>query len=184
MATEDVNFSRVNFLLVDPDPNIRRITKSILRGFGVENIKLAESAQNAKAILMAGPIDFLLCDSKLSDVSGFDLVSSIRMDEKSRYRFMPIILMMGHTPPAHVEKARDCGANLVVTKPLSPSALYKRLAWVATDERPFIVAPYYVGPDRRFKNDAEPLKFGRRAEDSTVDMLGEENSSAENHTTA
>jgi hypothetical protein len=59
--------------------------------------------------------------------------------------------------------ARDAGANLVIGKPVSPRALFDRIAWVAKAPRPFIETANYAGPDRRFR-DVEPLDGKRKRE--------------------
>jgi hypothetical protein len=54
---------------------------------------------------------------------------------------------------------------------LSPEILVQRIHWVARESRPFIVAPGYVGPDRRFKNSGPPPGTnGRRADDLSLDV--------------
>ena len=173
MAQDDLNFSDIAFLVVEADANFRQLIAGILRGFGVGGIKEAESADEAMPFLTGGNVDFVVADSHLSGVSGFELVQTVRANPENPSRFIPFIVMMSHTPMTHVMKARDCGANIVVAKPFSPAVLYHRLSWVARDERPFIVTPRYIGPDRRFKIEGYPNGVGRRAEDQQTDV-GEE----------
>jgi DNA-binding response OmpR family regulator len=78
---------------------------------------------------------------------------------------------MGHQTLGNVRQARDAGANLVVAKPLSPDVLLRRITWVARESRQFIVAPGYVGPDRRFRNDGPPVGTnGRRSDDLSLEV--------------
>lgn len=70
-------------------------------------------------------------------------------------------------PPA---KARDCGANVVIRKPVSPQILFDRLAWVSRVQRPFIECESYIGPDRRFKSIGPPGGVGRRSTDLSADV--------------
>ena len=87
-----------------------------------------------------------------------------------------MILLQGHTPAGQVEKARDCGANIVVVKPLRPSVLLDRIVWCATAKRNFLETDNYMGPDRRFQNLGPPNGGpGRRktdADDLTVSEEG------------
>jgi DNA-binding response OmpR family regulator len=79
---------------------------------------------------------------------------------------MPVVLTMGHARPTQVHKARDSGANFVVTKPIAPKVLLERIFWVAREERPFIETKNYLGPERRFKREGPPIgKPGRRRGD-------------------
>ena len=73
-----------------------------------------------------------------------------------------------------VKSARDCGANMVIAKPMSPSSLYERLTWVAFHPRKFIETATYFGPDRRFKIEGFPSGKGRRAGDNEVEIKAEE----------
>jgi hypothetical protein len=72
-----------------------------------------------------------------------------------------------------IKSARDAGANMVVTKPMSPSSLYDRLSWIAFNPRNFIDAPTYFGPDRRFKIEGYPTGVGRRKGDKPIEVAEE-----------
>jgi DNA-binding response OmpR family regulator len=113
----------------------------------------------------------LLCDSSLPGINGFSLIKKIRADENP-HRYIPIVLLTSHTQQDNVERARDCGANMVVAKPISPRSLYSRLLWAAENERAFIESKDYCGPDRRFKIEGFPTGVGRRAEDEIDETVG------------
>jgi DNA-binding response OmpR family regulator len=68
----------------------------------------------------------------------------------------PVIMTAAHIRRSRVAEARDCGANFLITKPFSASALLQRIVWVARDGRPFIEVGDYFGPDRRFRSDPPP----------------------------
>ena len=53
-------------------------------------------------------------------------------------RFVPIVVLSSYTQHKHVTQARDAGANLVLTKPVSPQVLFDHIALVAKAPRPFI----------------------------------------------
>jgi DNA-binding response OmpR family regulator len=53
-------------------------------------------------------------------------------------------------------RARDAGANFVLTKPIAPNLLLQRIMWIGRDARPFVELESYVGPDRRFSLDGPP----------------------------
>ena len=69
-------------------------------------------------------------------------------------------------------RARDCGANFLVKRPLSPMALLERIVWVSKEGRGFVLDENYVGPDRRFKATVMP-KGGRRREDRVTTIEGD-----------
>src|SRR5665213_2141524 len=69
-----------------------------------------------------------------------------------------------HTERGAVERARDCGSNIVLAKPVSPQSLLERIIWIAREKRPFVNCGSYMGPDRRFHDTGPPAGVqGRRA---------------------
>jgi two-component system, chemotaxis family, chemotaxis protein CheY len=81
--------------------------------------------------------------------------------------------MTGDTRATTIKTARDVGANMVAAKPMSPSSLYDRLAWIAFNPRQFIDTATYFGPDRRFKIEGYPSGVGRRKGDQEI-VVGED----------
>lgn len=162
MATTDLNLKSLTFLIADANLHFQGIVKGMLQGFGARRI---EMATNGKVVLNRSQnelIDLLICDCYLPGLDGFEVVRQIRQDEKNPNRFTPIIVLTSHTQLQNVQRARDCGANLVLTKPISPKLLYERLLWVAEDPRPFVIGAEYVGPDRRFKIEPRDEENDRR----------------------
>ena len=98
-----------------------------------------------------------------TQLDGFDLVKRIRGDYHNPNRHTPVIVLTGHAQARNVERARDCGANLVLAKPISPKMIYDRLLWIAEDPRPFVLSQGYIGPDRRFKEGPQLGDADRRA---------------------
>jgi len=77
-----------------------------------------------------------------------------------------VILITGHTQKSNVERARDCGANIVLAKPSSPNSVLERIVWAAREKRPHVRTSSYAGPDRRFHDAGAPKGVqGRRYND-------------------
>ena len=76
--------------------------------------------------------------------------------------FAPTMLVSGHTQLRNVQRARDCGANYIVAKPVSPDVLLERIIWVAREKRPFIQCDSYFGPDRRVHDTGPPPGVAER----------------------
>ena len=79
-------------------------------------------------------------------------------------------MLTSHARAQNVERARDCGANLVLAKPISPKMIYDRLLWIAEDPRPFVLTRSYIGPDRRFKEGPPLGAADRRAAGASADV--------------
>lgn len=170
MSNDNVNLRGSTFLIADQNSYFSSICNSILRGFGATKIIEVHDAADAIKALTAYKIDLLLCDAKLPPTDGMQFTRSIRWDKECEFRTLPILIMTSDTRSTMVAKARDCGANMIVVKPVSPSSLYDRLAWVAFNTRKFVDSPNYFGPDRRFKIEGFPNGVGRRKGDKAAEL--------------
>ena len=168
MTKDSVNLRGLTFLIADQNTYFSSICNSILRGFGATKVIEAHDKGDAIKALTAYKVDLLLCDAKLPPTDGMEFTHSIRWNKQCEFRTLPILIMTSDTRSTMVTKARDCGANMIVTKPVSPSSLYDRLAWVAFNTRKFVDSPNYFGPDRRFKIEGFPYGVGRRKGDKAA----------------
>jgi CheY-like chemotaxis protein len=168
-----INLSRATCLAVDDSPMALEILAQVMGGFGVGKLIKADSAQEAQKIVKDTPLDFIVTDGHMPEMDGYELVKWVRSLEDSENRFIPILLATGETRLSHVFRARDCGANFVVAKPITPKVLLDRLVWMARDKRDFIEAETYVGPDRRFKREGPPPGMSGRRHDDLSGKLGD-----------
>lgn len=167
---ESMNFSKVKALIVDSDQFAVEILGQILEGFGLPEARSTDNTESARDILLEGKFDLLICEAMLKDGPGTSLVRWVRSQANPRVRYMPVVMLTGHTQLGYVESGRDSGVNVVVKKPVSPMVLFDRLVWSANSPRPFIETDTYVGPDRRFKFMGLPEGGGRRKTDLDGDI--------------
>lgn len=159
-----VNFSGAVTMVIDDSAFSRELTVEALRGFGVQVRYTCSSGQDAIEILRDQSVDLLLVDCEMPGLDGCELVHWVRHSGLDPNAYVPIIMTAGHVRRSKLAAVRDCGANYLITKPFSASSLLERLIWVARDNRPFIEAGDYKGPDRR-RNKPKPLKEGERRAD-------------------
>ena len=174
MAAATLNLRELNFLVADASKNFQTLVSRILLNFGAGKVLDAYTGPSALDLVKGKKIDVLLCDVNLPELDGFDLTKTIREDATMKNRAIPIFVLTSHTQANNVHRARDCGANLVVAKPVSPNILFDRLLWVAKSPRPFVETEGYFGPDRRFKIEGFPDGVGRREDDSITDVDSED----------
>lgn len=161
-----INLEKASVLLVDETPLGLDVLSTIVNGFGIGERLRATSAFEAMDIVRTRTIDLILVESALQGMDGYDFISWLRRSGLKPNAYAPAILITGHTPADKVAKGRDCGANYIVTKPLTTLALLERIVFVARDSRAFVECDAYVGPDRRFKNVGPPEGIaGRRRTD-------------------
>lgn len=165
-----IDLRHANVLCADEMTQGLEILGQILMGFGVQHIARAQSAEDFRRMLNTQAFDLILVDAALGG-NGFELVQWLRRSNLEGNRFAPSVVLSGHTPRSQVETARDCGANFVVIKPVSPATLLERVMWIGRTARLFVEAGAYVGPDRRFKNQGVPSGAkGRRSSDLSAEL--------------
>lgn len=166
MPSSTVNFSSVSILLADANHQGMDILTQILSGFGARHLHRCETFEDACATLKRKPFDLIITDASLDEQDGYRLVNWLRHSGAEPNNMASAVIVAGHTPARDIARARDCGANYVVAKPLTPQVLIDRLVWLTRDSRPFVQTPTYIGPDRRWHSVGPPAGMrGRRATD-------------------
>lgn len=111
-------------------------------------------------ILKTDVVDLLVIDCEMPGMDGHELVRWLRRSALEPNAYIPVIMTAGHVRRSKVGDVRDCGANFLITKPFSVRTFLERIIWVAQDDRPFVEAGGYFGPDRRVKNGPVPAAAG------------------------
>ncbi|HEX5379824.1 MAG TPA: response regulator [Phenylobacterium sp.] len=149
-----ISLARIKFLVVDDNVHAIDLVKTMLRGFGVDQVVEAQTIAEAKKALKAAPVDIVILDYLMGDEEGVTLARHIRLDPASPSPFVPIIMLTGHADRARVMAARDAGVNEFCIKPFTPADLMKRIMAVIDHPRPFVRSDSgYFGPDRRRRDD-------------------------------
>ena len=160
--TAIINLTGAVTMVVDDSSFSAEITTGALSGFGIRTRYSCKSAVEAMEVLNESEIDLLVVDCEMPGMDGFELVQWLRRSGPPN-AFVPVIMTAAHIRRSMVHKARNCGANYIVTKPFSAASLLERIVWVARDNRPFLEVGDYFGPDRRFRQ-SEPPGAERRAD--------------------
>lgn len=146
---EAYDLSRISILVVDHNKYMQILVKEILRAFNVRDIKTADDGADALKVLKTYPTDIIITDWLLSPIDGLEFVTMIRRNADSSNPMVPIIMLSGYSEYHRVSQARDAGINEFLAKPVSPAALYHRIASIIRKPRMFVRTSSYVGPDRR-----------------------------------
>lgn len=109
-------------LVVDDEPPIRRLLRTSLssQGFGV--VEAADGREAAEQIRRSGP-DLVILDLGLPDMSGLDLIRTIRAGGSS----LPILVLSSRSDERGKVEALDLGADDYVTKPFGTAELFARI---------------------------------------------------------
>ena len=140
---------RLDVLVVDDNRHMRELMKVILDGLGVGSIRAVATAEAGLAEVAMKPPDIIFVDWMMEPIDGMGFVARVRSDEASPARFVPIIMITGHTEASRVAAARDGGVTEFLAKPVSARQIAQRLESVIHNPRPFVRTRMYFGPDRR-----------------------------------
>ena len=133
-----INLEKLVVLLVDDNPQSLDILAQVVTGFGVRSIIRSPGGEDARAQLSRDQYDLVITDAQMPGLDGYALTSWIRREAPGQNRFVPVILVTAHTRKTHVTRARDCGANYAITKPIRPKTVLERIYWIAKEDRMFI----------------------------------------------
>tara|TARA_R110000787_G_scaffold86057_9_gene183341 strand:+ start:40471 stop:40995 length:525 start_codon:yes stop_codon:yes gene_type:complete len=163
------SLERVNFLIVDDNKAMRHLVETVLQALGATNIFEATNGAEAFTELANFPADIIICDWNMQPMDGIAFTREIRTSAESPNRYVPIILLTGHTELSRVREARDAGVNEFLAKPISATSIYSRIKSIIERPRQFVRSPEYFGPDRRRRDLKEYPGPFRRATDVSAD---------------
>jgi putative two-component system response regulator len=147
-------------LVVDDDDTIRRLLGQIMEMGGYAHT-LAASAKEARTYLENQAFDLILCDIKMPEESGIDLVQYILSD----YPDTAVIMLTGSDDPELVKTAREIGTYGYIIKPFKPNELMINMA-NALHRRELEIA------NRAYRKNLEQIVQKRTAElQETLDKL-------------
>jgi two-component system chemotaxis response regulator CheY len=143
------DFARLRVLVVDDNPQFHRVFNAILRGVGVDDIRVALSVEAALREICDVRPDIVFLDWCMEPLNGLDLVRLIRNAESGPDAVIPIVMLTGYAEAHRVKAARDAGVTEFLVKPVSMQSVAARIDEILYRPRAFIRAPTFVGPDRR-----------------------------------
>jgi two-component system nitrogen regulation response regulator NtrX len=105
-------------LIVDDEPNIRRMLGALLRAEGFRT-REAGSGRGALAEVMAEEPDAVLMDLYMADETGLDALPKLREAAPE----LPVVMMSGKASLSDAVRATKLGAFHFIEKPLTPEAV-------------------------------------------------------------
>ncbi len=148
-AREDISSLRV--LIVDDNRFHRSLIRNTLMSQTINSQWEAEGVDEAEAILAGDAIDLIILDNNMPGEKGITFTQRIRQGKTKANRFTPIIMASAYGDEKVISAARNAGVHEYVLKPFNVATLLKRVVLTFKIPRDFIIAPGYVGPDRRWR---------------------------------
>lgn len=113
-----------NILIIEDERDIRELLRLQLE-LQKYNVYVAENGEQAKKLMDQQQIDLFLVDRMLPDISGLEVCSHIRRNEK--YQESPIILVTALSESHNIIEGLDAGADDYITKPFDINVLHARV---------------------------------------------------------
>jgi len=117
-------------LVVDDDPDTSDLIQFFLEGKGAR-VRMAASAEEARAVLSTWTPDVILTDVSLPDEDGFAFVTRLRTEAATRT--IPAIAITGHADAKSRQRALGAGFQKFITKPFDVFALPAAIASVVAE---------------------------------------------------
>jgi DNA-binding response OmpR family regulator len=127
----------LNVVVIDPARPMQTILRSMFQAMRPKRIRLYDGATDALQDMLVEPPNLIVTDWRMSPVSGHRLVKLVRHRSMGSLAFVPIVVVTGHATRSSVESAFRSGANVVMVKPVSPTAMRQRIDWLLQDARTF-----------------------------------------------
>jgi len=117
---------QIKILIVDDDETLRELNKAILNACGFDNTFTAEDGQAALTKLHNEQFDIVVCDWKMPNMSGLELLEQVRSNEKLKNIAFLMATMVSNAES--VTKAVKAGVTDYIAKPFNPDTLCKKVA--------------------------------------------------------
>ena len=105
-------------LIVDDEPNIRRVLAAMLKREGYETTAAADGEQ-ALAVLHRTPVDVVVTDLVMPRIGGLELLREVR----ARHPDVPVIMITAHGTVDTAVEAMKAGAFDYIAKPFEQEEL-------------------------------------------------------------
>lgn len=164
--------SQATILLADDSPFMLELMSAMLKAFGATRIERAANGEQALQMIQDRHFDVVIADWQMQPMDGHAFLKRLRHELRGNAQRLPVVMCTAYTDRERVLMLRDAGANEVLTKPVSPAAVYEKLMRALFQPRPFVVSGKYVGPDRRRR--ARPIDFPDRRRRNLAQAAGGE----------
>ena len=136
-------------LVVEQSAYFSRLMKTWLGEIGFGDIRICADTDLATALVATIAFDLVVCDLKSAPMNGFAFVHALRRLRGSPNRLKPVVLTSHSATRSRVEVARDVGSSEFIAKPWSRKVFTERINSALSQQRNFIKAGDFFGPDRR-----------------------------------
>ena len=112
-------------MVIDDHFQTRDMVKTILRSVGFQKIIQADDGSSAVYKLKDEPIDLIICDWNMPDMSGIEFLSVIR---KNQYHSnVPFLMLTAEVYKENVQEAIEKGVTDYIAQPFTAETLINKV---------------------------------------------------------
>jgi len=115
---------RSKILIADDNPQILELLEAYLEPLALD-VRLASNGESTLAAVEQEEPDLILLDVMMPKRSGFEVCRILKDDP--RYRDVPIIMITALNESGDMERARECGCDDFLSKPVNKIELLARV---------------------------------------------------------
>ena len=112
-------------MMVDDEETTIEVLEAVLEDFGYRNFVTTTRSSEAIDLLMREPVDVVLLDINMPEVTGFDILRDMR--SRPELEHVPVIILTASNDSKTKLEALHLGATDFLAKPVDPSELALRL---------------------------------------------------------
>lgn len=117
--------TNMKFLVVDDFSTMRRIVRNLLKELGFTNVQEAEDGVDALNKLRGEEFEFVVTDWNMPNMTGIELLKSIRADAKLKH--LPVLMITAEAKKENIIEAAQAGASGYIVKPFTAATLDEKL---------------------------------------------------------
>jgi two-component system chemotaxis response regulator CheY len=115
----------MRILVVDDSSTMRRIIINTLHKLGYPDVIEATNGREGLDRMAGGPVDVIITDWNMPEMSGIDFVRSLRANE--RFASIPVVMVTTNAGKDDIVEALKSGVNNYVVKPFTPDTMREKL---------------------------------------------------------
>ncbi len=115
----------LNILIVDDFATMRKVIRNLLKQGGYENIVEAEDGAAALKLLKSQPVDFIISDWNMPNMSGLELLKAVRADDE--LKALPFLMVTAEALKDNVVAAVKAGVSNYIVKPFTAEVLNEKI---------------------------------------------------------
>jgi len=115
----------MRFLIVDDSSTMRRIIINTLNKLGHQDVAEAGNGREGLDRLTAGPVDLIITDWNMPEMSGIDFIRTVR--SMPDIKDTPVLMITTNAAKDDIVEALKAGVNSYMVKPFTPDIMKEKI---------------------------------------------------------